>query len=236
MGASGVFQHEVVRDGDFTGRALPRFSASASVFESCRFDSARLKSVSFGAGTTMSTYRNCSFDNADLDVTPGGFARFESCTFRGTRIRDWRCFAVELVDCVFTGRIDTAFFNGTVPEEDRRYLSRSVNEFHGNDFSGADLVDVAFRTGIDLTQQRLPSGPGYVYIPDAVAVSGELRRRVVTLEDLELRKKLMPHVLGLEMDVEAGQHQVLITSAGLGRDDRVRAVLLRMIEEASAAA
>jgi hypothetical protein len=29
------------------------------------------------------------------------------------------------------------------------------------------LIDVSFRTGIDLSQQRLPSGPDYLYLPNA---------------------------------------------------------------------
>ena len=45
------------------------------------------------------------------------------------------------------------------------------NDFLGNDFSQADLVDTDFREGIDLSQQRLPSGPDFLVLdhwPDRV--------------------------------------------------------------------
>ena len=54
---------------------------------------------------------------------------------------------------------------------------RERNGFIGNDLSSADLVDVDFRGGIDLTKQILPSGPDYIYIADtgmAARIAGEL--------------------------------------------------------------
>ena len=37
-------------------------------------------------------------------------------------------------------------------------------EFAGNDFRDANLVDVGFRLGVDLTKQKLPTGDQYFYI------------------------------------------------------------------------
>ena len=111
------------------------------------------------------------------------------------------CFETELVDCLFTGRLRRSFFNGTVPEELVDALGRTSNEFRGNDFSGMDLIDVDFRTGIDLSLQRLPTGAQYLYLPDAepalqrareqVLASGRVRRwgehgDVVPLIDIAL--------------------------------------------------
>jgi hypothetical protein len=36
--------------------------------------------------------------------------------------------------------------------------AESANEFRGNDFTDARLVDVGFRCGIDTTAQRWPDG------------------------------------------------------------------------------
>jgi hypothetical protein len=91
-------------------------------------------------------------------------------------VRKWTCFEAEFIDCTFTGRLQTCIFNGTVSEEDRPWVGRERNEFRGNDFSGAELVDVAFRTGIDLDQQRLPTGPDYLYVPDAAAAIERAQR------------------------------------------------------------
>ena len=73
-----------------------------------------------------------------------------------------------------------------------------------------DLIDVGFRTGIDLTQQRLPSGPEYVYVPDAATAVQRARAEVIGWEDLELRRDAMTFINGLEQDVAQGQRQLLL--------------------------
>lgn len=208
MRVDGFFDRSRLADSDFSGRTLSRFTSVGSTFERCRFDGARLTSVGFGSGKETSLYRDCSFDRARLTMVPGGYARFENCSFRNVDIRQWFCFAVELVNCTFTGRIRKAFFNGTVPEDDRDVAGRTRNEFRGNDFSGCRLDDVAFRTGIDLRAQRLPDGPPYLYLYDAASVIPEVRRHVVVLEDLQLRKAALPILQTWELELEGGQQQL----------------------------
>jgi hypothetical protein len=110
---------------------------------------------------------------------PGGLSRFVRCSFRNVNIRNWLCFAVELIDCTFSGKLQQAVFNGTPLAQKRALLGRDRNEFHGNDFSAADLIDVGFRTGIDLTRQRLPSGPEYLYLPNAREAVGRARSGIM---------------------------------------------------------
>jgi len=172
-----VLERQSLREADFSGRRLDSFSSMGCRFERCCFDGAYLRSASFGAGREVSTYTDCSFDGSRLIMGPGGYARFVRCSFVDADIREWSCFCVELVDCKFSGRIERAFFNGTPLKEDRRIVRRAWNEFRDNDFSGCDLIEVDFRTGIDLSLQRLPIGPEYMYIPDgrsALARLGEL--------------------------------------------------------------
>lgn len=103
-------------------------------------------------------YLNCSFNRATITSIAPGHARFEDCTFIDTDFTQFFSHTVELVNCEISGIVRMAFFNGTVPPDDVVKLGRKVNEFRGNDFSGATLVDVVFRTGIDLSLQKLPAG------------------------------------------------------------------------------
>jgi hypothetical protein len=81
----------------------------------------------------------------------------------------------------FTGRMRRSFFNGTVPEELVRHSGGRRTGSGGTTFSGMHLIDVGFRTGIDLSLQHLPTGEQYVYLPDAerarerVVASGRVR-------------------------------------------------------------
>jgi hypothetical protein len=205
-----VLSREKLRGADFSGRGLEQFSSEGSRLEACQFDKMRIQSASFGAGRAPSEYVECRFDGARIRFGPGGSARFVGCSFRDVDLRDWFCFRVELVDCVFTGRMRHSFFNGTVPEHERAFVGRERNEFRGNDFSGMKLEDVGFRTGIDLTQQRLPSGPEYLYLPDAAAAVQRARAEVVQWDDLDRRREAMVFNNGLEEDVAKGQRQLLL--------------------------
>jgi hypothetical protein len=207
---SVVLSREKLHGADFSGRRLEYFSSEASRLEACRFEKVRIESASFGAGRAPSEYLECSFDGARIRFGPGGFARFVRCSFCDVDLRDWFCFAVELVDCVFTGRMRHSFFNGTVPEDQRVFVGRERNEFRGNDFSGMKLEDVSFRTGIDLTQQRLPSGPEYLYLPVAAVAVQRARAEVVQWDDLDRRREAMVFINILEEDVAKGQRQLLL--------------------------
>lgn len=208
---SVVLHHQRLRGEDFTARKLDSFSAEACRFDECRFDRMRINSTSFGAGREQSEYVECSFDKARMRFFSGGNARFVRCSFRDVDLRDWYCFRVELIDCVFSGRLRGAIFNGTVPEEDRAAAAgRRRNEFRGNDFSGMELIDVAFRTGIDLTQQRLPTSPEYLYLPDARLAVEHARSAVVGWENLDLRQRCLTFIGSLQSELEGGQRQLLL--------------------------
>jgi hypothetical protein len=153
------------------------------------------------------------FDRSRIRFNPGGLARFERCSFRDVDLRDWTCFETELVDCVFTGRMRRSFFNGTVREELVEALGRTSNEFRGNDFSGMDLIDVGFRTGIDLSLQRLPTGEQYVYLADAERALQRARERVIASGRVRLRGEhgdVVPVIDVALKNVRNGQRQVLV--------------------------
>ena len=156
-------------DADFSGRRLKSFSAEGSQFDGCRFDDAVIESASLGAGRRVTEYIGCSFSSAKLRMASGRFTRFVDCAFDDSVIENWFCFAVEIVGCTFSGRLKKLVFNGSVPLDMQAFTGRKVNQFEDNDFSRAKLVDVGFRTGIDLTRQRLPDSDDYTYLADAAS-------------------------------------------------------------------
>lgn len=111
-----------------------------------------------------SVFRACRFDGADLRRASPGQSRFEACTFEGSLIDEWSVATAEFIDCRFTGRIAGVTFHGKPWGRGATSLdpARTVNEFRGNDFTGADLRECAFIRGIALDQQRWPEGDTYV--------------------------------------------------------------------------
>lgn len=206
-----VLDHLRVSKEDYSGRKLMQFGTIACHLESCRFVKAEIDCAQFGSGREMSVFVECNFDGARMGMGPGGRARFVRCSFRDVRLSNWLCFEVELVDCVFSGRLFKGVFNGTVRPENQSQLGRERNEFRGNDFSGMDLIDVAFRTGIDLTQQRLPSGPEYLYLHDAKATVERAKAALLDWQDnSELRRVAFSMIETLEDGIKNGQRQMLL--------------------------
>ncbi|GID92269.1 pentapeptide repeat-containing protein [Amorphoplanes digitatis] len=109
-------------------------------------------------------YRDCVFSRTRLPRQAYfGNARFERCVFDGARLRDLTSTGeAQFVGCTFRGKIQDVRFWGT-PDRHAAALGRERNAFTGNDFTGADLLDVEFRN-IDLHAQRFPGLPGYAVL------------------------------------------------------------------------
>jgi hypothetical protein len=209
-------EHEIFLDRanlcgeDFSGRRLRYFGAVGCSFERCRFDGGKIERASFGAGRAISSYVDCSFDGARIISSIGGYARFERCSFRDVDILEWFSFAQEFVECTFSGQLRKGVFNGTPRPKDMDVVHRTRNEFRGNNFSDMNLVDVGFRTGIDLRQQRLPSGPQYVYVLDAQDALRRARGAIAVWRDPALRREGMSLVDLYQQRVEDGQCQLFL--------------------------
>jgi hypothetical protein len=209
--------HEHICDADYSNCQLAGFGTVGCRLERCKFDNLRLQFCpQFGAGREVSEFIECTFDGARLNMGPAGFSRFVRCSFRNVYLRDWLGQSLELVDCVFSGRLHGASFFGSIPiAEHRADTGRERNEFHGNDFSGTKLVEVDFRNGIDLSRQRLPSGPEYLYVSNAAAAVSRVRNGLPELKlDSEARKTAQIIAEMFEKEVESGQRQLF-----LRRDD-----------------
>ena len=152
------FLRKTHKNVDWSGQDLNHFVPVGCRFESCNFSNANLLGTCFGGGLEDCVYIDCTFDRATIRATAAGNAHFGSCKFRNVDIEEFFAFCVEMVDCEISGIVRAAFFNGTVPEDRVQALKRKRNRFERNDFSRARLVDVAFRTGIDLSLQKLPAG------------------------------------------------------------------------------
>jgi hypothetical protein len=100
-----------------------------------------------------------------------------------------------------------------VREESVEALGRTSNEFRSNDFSGMDLLDVGFRTGIDLSLQRLPTGEQYVYLADAEPALQRAREQVIASGRVRLRGahgEVVPVIDVALKTVRGGQRQLLL--------------------------
>lgn len=223
-----LFHDDVISGEDFGNRRWKHVSASASRLAGCSFEKSRIESAALGEGRKASLYVDCSFDNARIAFGPGGFARFERCTFRNTRLANWYCFAVELVDCTFSGELKKAIFNGSVPREDRRFVRRSRNEFRGNDFRDMTLIDVAFRSGIDLSLQRLPTD-GYVFLADGRAQVAAAERALAAITDTSLRSEVAAILRAMRSELDEGQTQLLIRRADVSGTARGLALLWQLL-------
>jgi hypothetical protein len=205
-----VLDHARLHGQNYSGRTLRQFASIGSHLQACNFDNVQIQSAAFGSGRETSEYIECTFNGAGMNMMPGGFYRFVRCSFHNVTIRNWSCFAVELIDCQFSGRLDSAIFNGTVPEDLRAIIGRARNEFHGNDFSAMDFIDVVFRTGIDLTKQILPSGEDCLYLPHGAAAVAHAKSRVAAWDDEQMRRGAMAIIQGLEYTLSGGQQQLLL--------------------------
>jgi len=193
---------------DFSGRRLTCFSPESVLFERCRFDGIVVDDMSFGAGLHDSTYVDCTFDGARLRLPAAGRARLERCSFRDVRITEFFCHEVEMVDCVFSGKVKGGWIWGTV-EEHVVELGRERNQITGNDFSELDLIDVGFAGGVDLAAQKLPTGPDYVYVADLPAAVRRARERMLGEPDPKMRHAAFIFIHLWEGVVLGGQKQQL---------------------------
>jgi hypothetical protein len=208
-----VLDHARLHGADYSGRKLLQFATIGSHLHACDFDRMQIQSAAFGSGTETSEFVECTFNGSRMNMGPGGFSRFVRCSFHDVAIRNWICLSVEMIDCTFSGRLETAIFNGTVPEDVREIIGRASNEFHGNDFSAMDFRDVTFRTGIDLSKQILPSGEDYLYLPHAASAVAYAKARVANWDDQEMRRGAGAMIQGLEYALLGGQQQLLLRAS-----------------------
>jgi hypothetical protein len=202
---------------DYSARKIGHFEASECTFTNCNFTRMQIDYVSFASGTGPTIYQDCRFDFSRMREAVGGPARFERCSFENVRIDLLRCEATEFVDCRFSGRLH-GYFNGTPQDDWRARLRRDKNEFSGNDFSRAEICDVSFRTGIDLSLQNLPIAPEkYFYSRRPELCIRTVREKALAWrpDDAEKRREVFSFIQVLEWELEGGQKELFICLASM---------------------
>lgn len=151
---SGAFRIEAVRRGLRSRTAFDNVGFGATTADE-RWDQLTWPAT---------LYRECVFARSRIPPRAlFGNARFERCVFDGARLRDLvHTHEAQFVECTFRGKIQDTNFWGT-PTKHTAALGRDRNAFTGNDFTGADLIDVAFKH-IDLYAQRFPGLPDYAVL------------------------------------------------------------------------
>ncbi|MGH2491239.1 MAG: pentapeptide repeat-containing protein [Candidatus Limnocylindria bacterium] len=155
---------------DFRRARFDKFSLGGCLFDRCDFRGVKLGSrlAPLFIALPRSVFRDCTFDGADLRRALLGQSRFERCTFDDAHIDGISAEAAEFLDCRFAGPLDDLTFYGTPsgPEAKRLDPPRRRNEFRGNDFRDAELLDVAFIAGVDMDRQRFPDDELHVRVED----------------------------------------------------------------------
>ncbi len=166
------FKSVTVENISFAGARFHEFVSEGTQFIRCSFSKARFDAGWLAISQT-SRFVDCSFEGADLRQIDPGLARFERCIFDRSRIEGWISTLAEFENCRFATTLKHCVFLGQPfgAGADAVLKWRSVNEFRGNDFSSAVLIDVAFKKGIDISAQKWPPGPEYLRLdrlPDRV--------------------------------------------------------------------
>ncbi|MGH2377179.1 MAG: pentapeptide repeat-containing protein [Candidatus Limnocylindria bacterium] len=193
MGLPGLvlLQRATLANVDFGRASFDRMAPSGCLFLSCDFRKARLdrRMLPIFKAKRRNIFRECRFDGADMRAIDPGSSRFERCTFDGADMGGWTAATAEFVDCHFAGRLGHVRFYGKPwgPGADLLEPRRTANDFSGNDFRGAELVDVAFLMGIDIGKQRWPEGDEYVRLDRIHQRLTRGRTDILRWKDLEAR-------------------------------------------------
>jgi uncharacterized protein YjbI with pentapeptide repeats len=194
---------------------LDAISIHASQLVRCVFMDVHAKSVNLGGGLSQSSYTECIFEECDFVFGAIGNAKLSRCRFNRCRLSHIFGTKLEMLDCSFPEtRIENSVFHGTSRATVSGEAKRERNEFTGNDFSTADLVDVSFRGGIDLTKQALPTGRDYIFVADmgrASTVAQEIAELNSGSPDAKRAQSIQKM---LDFLSSSGQRQTLLRLSG----------------------
>ena len=197
-------------DADYSNLHLGKLAVVNCRFERCDFSSARINDAGFGSGRGNSEYIECSFDGARIAWFSPGEARFVRCSFRDVKLDELFSYRGEWIGCTFSGVLKKGVFERSIRESDRRFTNRLVNEISGNDFRALEFRDIAFRSGVDLEDQLLPTTASYCYVPNAVSALFRTRTEIDAWKDDDLRREALSLVELLEMELRNGQQQLFL--------------------------
>ncbi|TMR22397.1 hypothetical protein ETD86_11945 [Nonomuraea turkmeniaca] len=201
---------ETVEGEDYSGRRWREIAVTESNVLNCNFSGIIMsRSATLGNGRKPSTYLDCVFDESRWDRVLPGRATFIGCSFHNVHISNVTFIDAEFVNCVFSGTLEHVTFSAR-PRELDADLGRQVNAYRGNDFSGAQMIDFAFRGGIDLDQQILPGPPNYVTIRNARAALARTRSEIQHLPSIANNRQWQTMLMTLNDEMQTGQKDLFI--------------------------
>lgn len=203
------FEKRSFVDQDFSGLKLDSFCSIESKFTRCAFRKIHIADAGFGDGLRQSLYRDCIFDGAKFRAVAPGIARFENCSFQDVTIYELFANRVELVNCVFSGRLKKGVLSGKRPPEFRRWWERSRNRIENNDFSGVEFGDFDFAGGVDRTRQILPRSPNFKVLWNGAESVLSARERVGEWVEGETKRLALVILDSLDLSVSGGQRHLL---------------------------
>jgi hypothetical protein len=208
---------EVRTSERFENLRLDCISVIDSHLSHCTFSNIHARSVSLGGGLTQSTYADCVFEDCSWIFATVGNVRLSRCEFHRCRLSDLVGTKLEMVRCTFDQTsIRKGVFHGIQSSAVPGHPTRKRNEFSENDFSGADLIDVDFRGGIDLTRQRLPTGGGYLFVGDtcrALEVAKQLLSLPLSAVEMQ---RVQSEIFSLQRYCSSGQTTQLLRLSDWG--------------------
>jgi hypothetical protein len=173
-----LLDHVTAERVDFSGLRFWAFQTDECRFVDCNFSRVDVEWLPFANGGSV--FERCCFERSRIGDF--GDVRLERCEFVNANLNGWFTWQADIVECRFAGRLRGVVFRGTdVDGQDR-------NEFRGNDFGDADIDDVAFRGGIVLDVQLLPTGEEYVRLRDLKARVTRARRELGHWQDVAERE------------------------------------------------
>ncbi|HEV8469507.1 MAG TPA: pentapeptide repeat-containing protein [Candidatus Limnocylindria bacterium] len=186
---------------DFRKAKFDKFQLAFANFVACDFRGLPLgeRFAPFFTTRPRSVFTSCKFDGADLrQISPEG-TRFEKCSFEDAKLDGWTPARAEFVECRFAGKVVKVTFTGKPagPGSARIDPARATNEFRGNDFRDAELIDTVFVLGIDLKLQRWPVGDDYVRLDKFLRRVERARADVLTWDAGEARTEALTMLQGL---------------------------------------
>lgn len=186
-------------------------------------------------------YRNVEFINCNLKSTSFSLPVIQDCVFKNCKIDEVQFDGSRLENVVFIGELRSAWFNGHSIYCNKPVLGilkkfdpkNYPNKMQNVDFSRAELTDVTFSHGVDLSQCIFPVGSQYIYISNQSRIYQELKRQIGVDNEIDEKAKalrLLDNVFFKELKL--GQNQNLLnTEYKLWKDDPLSQKIFTLIRE-----
>lgn len=216
-----VIDRETRVSEKFIDLKLDGLTVIESSLRQCSFEDVRVRSACFGGGARQSVIEDCLFSRCKFTFGAVGNVRLVRCRFESCQLENMIGTTLELIECTFSDTtIKKGVFHGRVEGSVQVRSQRALNEIRDNDFSRADLDDVDFRGGIDLTKQKMPVGDEYLFVRDTCKALGIVRDLQASLTDKdELKRSQM--LAGLfDFYCSSGQRSQLLRVAFRGAFER----------------